>query len=172
MNEEANGFAEALETGMKRADEQDIEKLVSALSHCSAILDWPPEIVAQLLKIGPIEFRKIQKAVGVVLDNKIDLPITKMAEVLDMARVARIMEEEPEPAFGVTGPTGPVGAIGPTGPQGISGRTQTISVSSRDAIEEFKLAAMSTQVAKKSMQHNQTQRYRGGIRGPHSPRRC
>src|SRR5271167_1755695 len=106
MNE-ANGFAEALETGMKRAKEDDREKLVSALSHCTDILDWPPEIVLKLLQIKPVELRKIQRTVGLAQDAKIDCSVEEMAHVLDMARVARIMEEEPEPTFG-----GPVGVTG------------------------------------------------------------
>lgn len=173
MNEEANGFADALEEGMQRAKEQDNKSLISALSHCTAILDLPPEMVLQLLKIKPNDLWKLQNVLSLVKDSALNLSKEDMEGILDMARVVRIMEEEPDPrnsmSVGVTGPVGPIGSLGATGRTG----PQTITVSSaRDhAIEEFRLAATAANTVKKTV-FPKEQRYRGGIRGPQSPRRC
>ena len=77
------------------------------------------------------ELWKLDRALTVAQTHKIEFTEQEMAEVLDLARVARIMEEnEPKRFVGVTGPTGPqgmqgpVGHTGPTGPTGVVGPTQ------------------------------------------------
>lgn len=113
------GFAEAMETGLSRAKDEDRQKLVSALSHCSAVLDLPPEAVIQLLKIKAQDLWKLQSALRVA--ETLSLSQAEMSEVLDLARVARIMEEEQEPSMGSPGVTGATGPTGPIGARGVTG---------------------------------------------------
>jgi hypothetical protein len=116
-------FAEALQLGLSRAEEEDQKKhdglkqtLVKALSHCSQILDLPPESVVQLLKLDENDIWKLRGAL--VAAKSLDLANENMADILDLARVARIMEED-EPVPLVTGPTGATGSTGPSGPKGL-----------------------------------------------------
>jgi hypothetical protein len=101
----------------------EVKKLVSTLSHCSNILDLPPETVITLLKMNRSDMWKLASALDIVQDRRLEFSVEEMADILNDAKVARIMEED-EPRqgpVGATGPHGHIGLTGPTGPTGPSG---------------------------------------------------
>jgi hypothetical protein len=114
-------FADAFKAGIKASEKADTKKLVDALSECSPILDFPPEIVCKLLSMKAQDVLKLHGIMQQhIFGTNKQISVERMAELLDLARVARIMEEnEPAMAFG---PTGPVGPTGPRGPTGISAK--------------------------------------------------
>jgi hypothetical protein len=115
-----------LMANVEASREEDKTKLANALSHCSSILDLPPEAVIALLQIPRNDLWKLQNALEIAQENKLEFSSESMSELLDLARVARVMEED-EPvnrSRGVTGPTGPTGPQGAQGATGPTGRMQ------------------------------------------------
>lgn len=163
MNE--NSFVASIATGLERVQEQDRKKLVSTLSHCSPVLDLPPELVVQLLKIKQQDLWKLQAAIKAA--EHLKLSSEEMGEILDEARVARIMEEEPEPSMGPTGPTGVQGATGPTGSTGVRVRGAQAQIA---VFDEPTFFSEPLRPAKKFVNPVHS-KHRGSIRGPQSPRR-
>jgi hypothetical protein len=114
-------FSEALKVGLERAAEEDKVKLANAMSHCTTILDLPPEAVIALLQIKRNDLWKLQNALEIAQEKKLEFSNESMAELLDLARVARVMEED-EPVNRSRGVTGPTGPTGPQGAQGLTGQ--------------------------------------------------
>ncbi len=108
--------------------DKETKRLIDYLSQCNSILDFPAVTVLHLLKIDPSDLWKIQEIVRLFKNTELELNEQGMSEILDMARVARIMEDQehrlnnaPIGATGATGPTGPIGFKGVTGATGPTG---------------------------------------------------
>jgi hypothetical protein len=94
------------------------QALIDKLSLCSHVLDLPPEMVLAMLRIQESDAWKLVEIIRLAQKVKIESP-EQMKEILDLARVARIMEEQQEP-IGPASFSGPTGAQSPTGPTGPS----------------------------------------------------
>jgi hypothetical protein len=94
--------------------DDEVKKLVKVLSHCSNILDLPPESVIALLRLDPHEIERLRTALNMIQRKDLEFTIEEMGTILNDAKVVRIMEEEP-PMPTVVNNTGPTGATGPTG---------------------------------------------------------
>jgi hypothetical protein len=103
----------------QKKQEEATQKLIHALSQVNSILDLPPEIVIQILKIKQNDVWRLSEVIR--LAETMEFTPEEMSHVLDLARVSRIMEEDDPWVLGPTGPTGPTGAYGPTGPVGMNG---------------------------------------------------
>ena len=121
-------FAEVLTEPTKEeltlVREKNVRKLVDYLSQCDSILDLPASTLLELFKVKTQDLWKIQEISRLVSTSNLEFEEQEMSEVLDQAKVARIMEDQ-EHRFiiGPTGPTGPTGSTGPTGMTGPTGKT-------------------------------------------------
>jgi hypothetical protein len=127
MNAEVSGALDSEETKTRR--ENTIKKIINELSECNSILDTAPEVVAQIMKIKSTDLWRLSSIIHLIQTEKLELDTQEMKELLDQARVARIMEENENLPSGVswggtTGPLGPSGMVipylGSTGPMGVT----------------------------------------------------
>jgi hypothetical protein len=99
------------------------KRLVDALSQCSSMLDFPPEVVGKILEIKPDDAWRMGEIINAANQLRAvnDISLEDIPELLDLARVVRIMEEQ-DPFRGVRGVTGPQGPQGSPGisPSGVS----------------------------------------------------
>jgi hypothetical protein len=107
---------------------QAINRVGDALSRATKVLDVPIDVIGKILEIPDNDFWALRSAGRILTDAGVEADHETLAEAIDMAKVARIMDDPsnnmPIGVTGVTGPVGPSGSPGfycPTGPVGMSG---------------------------------------------------
>ena len=105
----------SLRSEIDTARRKKLDYLVNTLSRYNSILNLPINVILRLMKINAKDTWGIPEIINICKD--LDLSKDEMKEVLDLAKVARITEEDESRPTGVYGVTG----LGPTDPQGGSG---------------------------------------------------